>query len=995
MKNNPIYKMAIILLLCILQTAVNGQGREVTGTVLDTEGNPMPGVSIMVKGSSQGAITGIDGNFALNVPNDSAVLVFNFIGYVSSELAVGGQSVIEIVLKEDVMQLDEIVVTGYGTSKKSDLTGSLTSLKEDDFNKGSVTTPEQMMQGRIAGVQITSNNGEPGSGSQIRVRGLSTFRSGSQPLYVVDGIPLDFASSSPKGANGSALNGAPATNPLNFINPGDIQSIDILKDASAAAIYGSRGANGVIIITTKKGKEGKGEVEYSNFVSMSKLPKKLDVLSADEWVSYLDSLKLTKNDFGARTDWQDEIFRTAISHNHNLSLSGGNAKTSYRTSFNYYDQEGIIKKSGMKRYSGRVNVTQKALNDKLLFEVNLTGSQVHEDRVPVGATGYEGDLLLNTLKANPTWPVYNPDGTPYQRTAANERNPVAMLEYTDDRTNTTRVMGNLAATLEIIKGLNYKINLGMDYTNANRLINQSQRLNYMKSTKGSGQINNKELSNYIIEHTLNYSKTFGMHSIGLLAGYSYQEFIERGSETTGGGYTTDGVLYTNNIGKGVSTYSSISSYANPNIKLQSYFGRLNYNLLEKYLITATFRADGSSKFGKNNKYGYFPSFAGAWRLSQENFISDLNIFSNLKLRAGWGETGNSEIDTKNSEPIFALDDASKAIINGTPVGGFKLSRTANPDVTWETTSSINIGADFGIFKGRLSGSVDWYKKTTKNILLPLPTTPLSPSDFVTMNIPDCQIINKGTEISLAGVPVDNGRFSWNINLNGTFANNVVKDLPVLKYATGNVKGQGMTGQRVQVITSDQPMNVFYALEVDSLDAKNKIVYTKGSSGKDTSLYFGDPQPKFTWSISNSFTFKNFDFNFFFEGVHGNKIFNNTALLLDKSNFNQSQNALADFVHDDVAFNNTVRVSNRYIEDGSYVRLSNATLGYTLNLKNIKWISRFRIYVSGSNLWIHTNYTGFDPDVNSSSDENNIKSVGLDITNYPKARTYLAGLSVIF
>jgi TonB-linked SusC/RagA family outer membrane protein len=314
MKNNPIYKMAIILLLCILQTAVNGQGREVTGTVLDTEGNPMPGVSIMVKGSSQGAITGIDGNFALNVPNDSAVLVFNFIGYVSSELSVGGQSVIEIVLKEDVMQLDEIVVTGYGTSKKSDLTGSLTSLKEDDFNKGSVTTPEQMMQGRIAGVQITSNNGEPGSGSQIRVRGLSTFRSGSQPLYVVDGIPLDFASSSPKGANGSALNGAPATNPLNFINPGDIQSIDILKDASAAAIYGSRGANGVIIITTKKGKEGKGEVEYSNFVSMSKLPKKLDVLSADEWVSYLDSLKLTKNDFGARTDWQDEIFRTAISH---------------------------------------------------------------------------------------------------------------------------------------------------------------------------------------------------------------------------------------------------------------------------------------------------------------------------------------------------------------------------------------------------------------------------------------------------------------------------------------------------------------------------------------------------------------------------------------------------------------------------------------------------------------------------------------------------------
>jgi hypothetical protein len=343
-----------------------------------------------------------------------------------------------------------------------------------------------------------------------------------------------------------------------------------------------------------------------------------------------------------------------------------------------------------------------------------------------------------------------------------------------------------------------------------------------------------------------------------------------------------------------------------------------------------------------------------------------------------------------------LDDASKAIINGAPVGGFKLSRTANPDVTWETTTSINLGLDFGVYKGRLSGSVDWYKKTTKDVLLPLPTNPLSPSDFVTKNIPNCNIINKGTEISLSGVVVDNSTFSWNITLNGTFADNIVKDLPVKMYKTGNAKGQGVTGQRVQIITNDQPMNVFYVLEMDSLDDFHQIVYKKGPDGiKDTSLYFGDPQPKFTWSMSNSFTFRNFDFNFFIEGVHGNKIFNNTALLLDKSNFNQSKNALADFVHDDVAFDNTVMVSNRYIEDGSYIRLSNATLGYTLIPKNTKWISRFRIYISGSNLWVHTKYTGFDPDVNSSSDENNIKSFGLDITNYPKARSILAGLSVTF
>jgi TonB-dependent starch-binding outer membrane protein SusC len=999
-------KLLYTLFLAGIFFSTAAQQVPVSGTVTDAkDGSSMPGVNVIIENTTQGTVTDIDGKFTLNVPDKNSVLVFSFLSYVTQKITVGEQTVINVKLSEDITKLDEVVVIGYGTSKKKDLTGALATLKGDDLNKAGATTPEQLLQGKVSGVQIVSNNGEPGSGSQIKIRGASSIRSGQQPLYVVDGIPFDEQTTSPDGISGAALGGAPATSPLTSINPNDIESIDILKDASAAAIYGSRGANGVIIITTKKGKEGVSEVSYSTTLSISQLPKKLPMLSSTAWVKFRkDSLKNTDNNFLANTDWQDQIFRTAISNDQNLSISGGTNKSSYRASFNYANQQGIIDKSDLTRYAGRLNLTQKALNDKLNFEVNLSGSQVVENRVPVGATGFEGDVLLNALQANPTWPVRDSLGNPWQGNAlytfsTSDRNPVAMLQYTNDLTRTTNIIGGLAATLEIFKGLNYKINFGMNYTNANRTINQSQKLSYMVPTLGSGQINNKELYNYVIEHTLNYNKEIGAQTFNIMAGYSYQQFMNRGSDITGQGFITDGIPYTNVIGSGTPTLTSISSYFDTDNKMQSFFGRLNYNLKEKYLLTATIRADGSDKFGPNKQYGYFPSFAAGWRISEEQFMKNLNAFSNLKLRFGWGQTGNSEIELNQPVPSYRYDNASKAIVGGTTIIGLAVARTANANVTWETTTSNDLGLDFGILKGRISGSIDLYQKVTSDLLLTIPSAPLSPSNTVVRNLDSAKVINKGLEMSLTGVVISNSKASWEITGNLSFLNSKVTGLNKAIYLTGSAQGQGLTGAYVEVIANNQPINEFYGNRIVSIDGRGRVQYLKSKMGTgfvDSVTYLGSPQPKFTWSLINNFKYGNWDLSIFIEGVHGNKIFNNTALLLDKTNLNQSKNALDYFISDKVNINRyNPAVSDRYIEDGSYIRLSSVTLGYNLNFKNSPWIKRMRIFIQGTNLLLITKYKGFDPDVSSSKDANGINSFGIDITNYPKAITGLAGLNVTF
>ncbi|MFC2137702.1 SusC/RagA family TonB-linked outer membrane protein [Bacteroidota bacterium] len=1001
--------ITFIFLLFLVSTNAFSQKFTVSGKVIDDMNQlPLPGASIVEVGTTNGTITDIDGNFTINVSDENASLKFSFIGYETIEIPLEGKTSITINLNIAAEELDEIVVVGYGVTKKSDLTGSVSSIKEKDFNTSAGATPEQLIQGRIAGVNITSNSGEPGAGAQIRIRGTSTIRSGQMPLYVIDGIPIDNKNTSPDNPSGTALGGAQATNPLSFLNPNDIESIDVLKDASAAAIYGARGANGVILITTKKGKAGTSQMEYSNYFSVSKLPKKLDVLTAEEWVQFrVDSLEKEiddENHYGQNTDWQDEILRTAYSQNHNLSISGGSEKTSYRASFNILDQEGIIKKSDFKRYSGRLNVSHKALNERLNVDANMTAAQVNENRVPVGATGFEGDLLLNALKTNPTWPVYDSSGAPFQSISAEERNPIAMLEYTDDKTRTNKILGGIAGTLTIIEGLNYKINFGVDYSNATRRINQSQKLVYMQEVSGRAQINQKEIYNYLVEHTLNYNKSIGDQSFSILAGYSYQNFMDRGYNVLGAGYTTDGILYTNKIEAGDNEFNEIYSWATK-VEMQSFFGRLNYNIMEKYLITATYRVDGSSKFGKDNKYGQFPSFAFAWRLSEEEFIRNTDLFHNLKIRIGWGQTGNSEIDPEQSRYLYSPDASSITLTGAGEIVGFNISRTPNPKLTWETTTSSNIGVDFGVMDGKISGTIDVFRKKTTDMLMQVPAPAGSPTANVYENIDSGYIQNDGLEIGLNSVIIDNEDFGWEINGSFTTIKNVVKDLTQDLIATGRAQGQGLTGAYAQVIANDEPMNTFYGLKTDSI-VGGKVFYAKKIdtvingviqySIVDSLTFLGNALPKFTWSLNNTFRYKNFDLSVFIEGVHGNKIFNNTALLLDKRNITQAKNTLNYYIEDEIDVTSyTPKVSDRYIEDGSFVRLSNLTLGYNYNLKNSTWITGIRVYASGSNLLLITKYNGYDPDVSSNAEIDGVRASGIDITNYPKSRTFLIGLNVTF
>ncbi|MBN2805961.1 MAG: TonB-dependent receptor [Prolixibacteraceae bacterium] len=995
--------LLLFLMAMVLTQYAVAQSKTITGNVTDADnGEALVGVTVVIEGTTLGTVTDVMGDYSIAVTGNDAVLRFSFIGYRTQKVAVANNTQIDLGLNKDLMDLDEVVVVGYGVSKKSDLTGAVSSVKEEDFNKTSAATPEQMIQGRIAGVQITQNNGEPGAGAQIRIRGASTIRSGQQPLYVIDGIPLDMSATSPDGISASGMGGAPATNPLNFLNPSDIESMDILKDASATAIYGSRGANGVVLITTKKGKEGTSNIEYASYVSLSTLPRKLDVLDPGEWLRYrVDSLKIplnNENHYGDSTDWQDQIFRTGITQSHSLSLSGGTSNNAYRMSFNYLDQEGIIKKSSMTKYVTRMNLTQYAFNKRLKLEANLTASQVLENRVPVGATGFEGDLLLNALKGNPTWPVYFDDGKPFQTISSEERNPIAMLDYTDDLTRTTRILAGGSALLNIVKGLSYKMNFGMDYNNSIRKISQSQELSYLRAEKGRAQINTREMLNYVVEHVVNFDKSFGDHSINALLGYSYQNVNRSGFNQTAGYFTTDKIPYIYQMQQGDPAYRQVSSWANTPEELQSFFGRVNYNLKEKYLVTATLRRDGSSKFGVDNKYGNFPSLAAGWRITEEDFMKNVEVVSNLKLRLGWGMTGNSEIGTDNSTFLLRPDPGSTAFINNTPVTGFAIDKTPQPNLHWETTTSTNVGIDFGLFTGRLSGTVDLFRKNTRDLLVEQPTKALAPTSTFVTNLQDGYIQNDGIELGLNAIAVSKKDFTWTINFNFTTIQNKAvgildDDLSIIP--TGRVQGQGLTGAYAQAYANNMPMASFYLLQFDSVDYRGKMYYTTNTEGRDSSMFMGSALPKFTWGLNNTFSYKNFDLSFFVDAVYGNKIFNNTALLLDKPNMRQSKNSLREYVYDDASFSNSTRVSDRYLEDGSYVRLSSATLGYNVNVKQVNWIQNLRVYVSGSNLLVLTKYSGFDPDVSSSADMNGVRSLGIDITNYPKGRSVMFGLNVTF
>ncbi len=972
----------------------------VTGTVFDETGAPLPGAAILIKGTSSGTITDLEGRFSVDV-DTNAILVISYLGYSSKEVPVNGQSTITIQMEPESSDLNEIVVVGYGTQKRSDVTGAIGSVKSENFNRGVISNPVDLLQGKVAGVNITSTSGEPGANQNVIIRGIGSLRSGTQPLYVLDGFLLDNS--------GTGI----AANPLSFLNPNDIESIDVLKDASATALYGSRASNGVVVITTKKGKAGTSRVNVSASTAMSSMANQIDVFGADEFRRQVVAVGGALEDFQGNTNWQDELTQVGLSQDYSLSMSGASTeKFSYFASLGYQDQEGILKNSKLKRYSGKLNMNQKAFEGRLVVDYNLTASFTENLRPSIGST------ISDMLYLNPTIPAFT-NGEPTLLNT-NALNPLKRYElYSDDAAN-NRILGTISPSFEIFDGLTYKLNLGVDYSNTNRFVQYkpyTEVVNESNVSNGSLDELISANTNSLVENTLTYNWNNYKHNFTVLAGHSYQSFLDEFRGTSARGFAANNIEPRYQDHNSTSEFpTTVNSSATRN-ELQSFFGRLNYIYDEKYLFTATFRADGSSKFGDNNKYGYFPSFAAGWNLSKEAFMANSG-FNNLKLRASWGRTGNQEIPSKITKASFSEDRLATGAgsLNTYPIDtdgttlddypyGIVFTRLANPDLQWEVSTQFDIGVDFAFFDYRLTGTVDYFNKVSSNILLEVvPADPVQPTSTFWDNIDNMKIYNSGVELALNYSSRPQKAFSYEIGGNVTFIQNEVRDSPYSVLTTGAAQGAGQTGATINGYINNQPIGAFYMLQFDGIgeDGLNRFVDINGDGeilDNDRSVV-GSAIPKVIYGINSNFRYKNFDLGLNFNGGAGNKIYNHTTMsLFTKAQLSRSNNT-TDFANQfpEESFNNSNTVSTRFLESGSFFRLNNATLGYNLSPNLIGMSNSFqniRLSITGQNLFVITDYSGFDPEVNTGATSGGIQTFGIDRFTYPRARTFMVNLNLTF
>jgi TonB-linked SusC/RagA family outer membrane protein len=972
---------------CAFSIIAQAQNKTVSGKIVDSkDGSALVGVSVVAKGTTVGTQTGADGTFRLSVPNNVNTLVVSSVGFTSQDVAISSSGTANVSLVSSSDQLGEVVVVGYGTARKRDLTGSVASVQAKDFNKGIITSPDQLIQGKVPGVQILNNSGQPGGDATIRIRGNASVRSGNNPLFVVDGVPLDGRSARPGyGANFGSTVGQ---NPLNFINPNDIASIDVLKDASATAIYGARGANGVVLITTKRGQSGVAKVDASAVVGVSNILRKYDVLNADEYKAAASSYSLTGTTFGANVDAMDAILRTGVTQNYNATMSGGNETGRYRVSLGYINQEGIIKGSDFERISANINGQYKFLeNKRLSLDFNILTSQQKDAGVPISTdAGFEGSLISQALVWNPTRALYAADGSLVpQDLTSNAINPLFTLEQYNDHSKLTSILASVAPGYKITDNLEYKLLLSVNYSTGNRRASLSS-LYPVNGILGRGQgfIGNSELLTSMASNTLNYTKKFGSSlNMTALLGYEYQRFDNSGYGMNAQDFGTNALDYTNIFGNSSQSTRGVYSYADPISELQSFFGRVTLNYNDKYLLTATMRADGSSKFGANNKYGYFPSLAAAWNITNEDFMKGNNTFGNLKLRLGYGETGNQEFPAGSAQERFSLG------INGP--GTLGQTNVANPDLQWETSSTYNAGVDFSLFNDRLTGSIEYFNKKTSNLLFNFDAIQPAPATKYWINL-DGEVVNKGWEIALNTAIMNKRDMRWNLGVFASFLQNEVTRYTGPTVLTGALHGQGTTGASVQRLTQGQPLNAFYVREFLGLDkATGNSTYTNNGN---TMYYIGNPNPSSLLGISTDFSYKKFTFTLNMNGAFGHKIYNNTLMsVLPISNLQGGRNIASSLIGGEVkeSLSNGLTSSSRFLEDGSYLKLANATLNYSIG--NIgKAIRGANVFITGQNLFIITKFKGFDPEVNTDKNIAGVPSFGIEYTPYPSARSFMLGIN---
>ena len=938
-----------------------------------------------MKGTTNGTITDLDGNYSLEVENaKNAVLQISFIGYNSLEEAVNGRNQIAIKLEPSVVNLGEVVAIGYGTQTRREITGSVANISEESFNKGVTRDASDLLQGKVAGLTITSGSGDVTRSSQIQLRGTSTLQNDQGPMIVIDGIP---------GGD------------MSTVSPSDIESISVLKDASSAAIYGSRAAGGVILITTKRGSGSKTTINYDGYITASTVANKPDMLNASEWRAANEALGndiSVFDSYDADTDWFDEMLRTGISQQHALSMSGGTSKSNYRASYTYMDRNGVARDNYMTRHSFRFQFQQRAINDRL--RIGLTGSATLTDmRMP-----FADDYIL-AYNMPPVYPVYNEDGSYF--TAANQNydqgNPVQNQDLNYKKSSNNYFYGSGDVQFTIMDGLTTKVQLYKSRFNSDYSEWQDPSTSRGYDNNGLAIRRNRLWDRNLLEWTANYNKAFGseeQHKIDAIIGYSWENnlYADQYAEATNFAVSSMGAdnIQTGNTLKIGDVTSSRNEY-----KLISFFARAHYSYQEKYMITATVRRDGSSKFGTNHKWGTFPSASVAWGISQESFMEDVKWVNDLKLRVGYGITGNQD----GLQPYKSLDLYSASgtyYSNGSWPTAFELSQNANPDLKWEQTAMLNIGLDFTLFNSRLNGTIEWYDKRTSDMLYNYKvSTPTYVYNTIAANVGDMK--NTGIEILLNLDVIRNKNFTWTTSLNLAHNKNEITKLSNDLYSTGQIYVgdpwiRGASDQTSHVLEVGYPVGQFYVLKCNGIDEEGHFIYEDlngdGTISEADRTYCGDAQPDLTYGWTNTFSWKNWDASIFFRGTIGNKVLNNPLAAYGNNTYLSGANAIDN--EDLLKLRENSQVSSYYIEDASFLRLDNMSIGYTFDTKKIDWLEKARVYVAAQNLFVITGYSGLDPEVENyrgeASDDDAGLSPGIEPRNYmPKARSFTFGVNLTF
>lgn len=988
-------KLGILFFFLLLASGITAQNINVEGIVEDNnDGTTMVGVSILIKGTQKGTVSDINGKYKIETALGST-LVYSFVGYKTEEIIVK-QSIINVKLTPSVKMLEEVITIGYSTQKKSDKTGAVSNIKASELNGGVLTDPIQALQGKSAGVLVTKKGGDPNEGFSVRIRGASGFQSNTQPLYVIDGIP-----------------GADPT----LVSPEDIESYNILKDAASAAIYGSRGSNGVIIITTKKGKGQAGgknadltlnQINFSTQVSIENIAKKVDLLSASEIRDYAQKLSQKTGrpidsiftDGGANTDWQDQIYRTGISTSHNLSLSGGNAKSYYYTSLTNSNWTGVMKGTSKERNIVRLNLSHSALDDKLTFTLNYTGAFENNDRENYGGWGKD-DIIYQALSRNPTDPVYNADGSYYKASRVfNYENPIAIIDKVENKRNASNFQGNLRTDYQIFKGLTASLNVG--YMNNDQIFSYFRPSGlYSSADNGAGEKREENKTQKILEFTTTYEKTFNkVHNINLLGGYTWQEneyggFFAKGVDAQSDHIGSSNLAIFNEV-----NYGDIGSWKGKS-NLIGMFARAQYNFNQKYYFSASLRRDGSSKFGSNNKWGMFPTAAIGWSLDKENFLANAEWLNQLKIRVSYGVSGNQEIGEYRSMVVWVPSDKATNPETGKEVITFKPAWNANPDLKWEQTAEVNIGLDFAVFNSKISGSIEVYKKNTTDLLgeysVPVPPN-LAQKTFANSG----ELENKGIELFVQAFPVSKKNFVWKTSFNVSHNQSAIISLG--EYFNekdgvrkeGYISGRGMVGEEYYLIgmMEGQPIGAFYLPTYVTIK-DGKFIYKSKTGGYTDNLsdaqrsIVGNAVPDIEIGWSNSLTFfKNWSFDFSIRAMIGNDVYNATQMFFDNPGNLPSLNGNQAAIN----WNNQGRISGAsiadfYVEDASFVRLDYVSLSYNFKFKKTNMVKNLTVFASSNNLITITGYSGIDPETSI-----NGLSFGIDQYNvYPKTRTFTFGI----